>query len=359
MAIEHTNISLGEATAALSAGVAQTAWRDALLGHASGAWTLDDEFDSSGGTIHWIVIKNTDADVDFFVCIGRRVADGVMGCCVGEDYDHAGRVLSKFAPRSDNPGYILGNDYYGGASNSVIATFTLAAALPTETSGQPLFTYITASATERLFTCVSNDYAVLNVNGVSMYIGAMVDLIVPKTGLVATPAIACADLTHGSAGRFCSVTRHPIAAADAPMMIPFPHTFLPINGNQYVDMISLQNQALLTGIYGFPDRFQGDRVAASELTGVNAAATEQGYSNPLTRPDKVGAIRAKFKGIRMTTGPIAAVAYDDLVVDGNKHVIVYAFSSLVALSPYQAYLSPYNYNTIVKPFLTMDTGIAA
>ena len=363
MALEHQNISIGEADAATAAATAQSAWRDALVDHASGAWSLEEEFDSSGGTVHWVVVKNDHAvsgqDLDFFVCIGRVVATGVMGCFVGEEYTAASNVLNKFAPRSDNTGYILADGSYQASVGAGTATFTLGTTLPGTTNGSPLCENIACSATQRLFTSVDMDYAVLNVNGTTMYVGYMVDLIVPKTGLVATPAICCGNLTHGSMGRFASITNHPIIAADAPMNAQMPHSFIPVISGGYMDMVLSQNQAMLTAIYGYPDRYQNDRVAASEVCGIMATATEQGYGLTVTRADKVGGLRAKFKGLRYTTGPLAAVAYDDLVVDSKKAVVIYAFGNLQSNSPYQQFLVPYNYGSVVRPYLTVDTGIAA
>lgn len=361
MAIEHQNISIGEATAADSAAVAQTAWRDALVAHASGAWTLVEEFDSSAGTVHWVVIKNdhtiSGQAVDFFVCIGRVVADGTMGCCVGEEYTAAANLLGKIAPRSDNQGWILGDDSYG-ANSTDPATFTLGTALPAG-NGQPLMSAIAAAATERLFTCVEADYAVLNVNNVNMYVGAIVDLIVPKTGLVATPAIGCGDLLHGTQGRFFSITRHPVADADAPVQVSGAHSLIPVLSGSFIDMVLIHNQQMLTGVYGFPDRYQGDRVSASEVAAIMLSGMNMGYNMPVNRADKMGGLRGKFKGIRMTTGPFAASPYDDIVVDGRKHIVMYAYTNLQVNAPYQQFLAPVGYDTVVKPLFVMDTGVAA
>src|SRR5881394_2765365 len=183
MAIEHQNISIGTASAALSGAAAQDAWRDALLDHISGAWTLVEEFDSAGATHHWVVVKNTTSvsggGVDFYVCIGREVATGILGCMVGELYDATTNTLNKYAPRCSSDGTILAGGDYGhpGAQSWV-----LAAALPDNFNSYPFFQKITQAATERLFTSVEADYAVLNVNNDSIYIGSITDLIVPQTG---------------------------------------------------------------------------------------------------------------------------------------------------------------------------------
>lgn len=352
MAIEYQNISIGEATAALAGAAAQTAWRDALVGHISGSWILEEEFDVGGH--HWVVVKNTGADIDFFVCIGREIATGTLGCMVGEEYVAAANLLSKYAPRSNATGTILADGSYG---NPGATTWTLAGALPDNFNAYPFFVKITQSATERLFTCVEADYAVLNVNNDSMYVGALTDLILPKTGLVATPCIGCVWLSGTGVGEGGGITNHPIAAADAPLQCYQPHACLPLIGSPYIDAVCIQDQALLTAIYGYADRYQGDRVAASEIACIMGAAFASSY--PGNTAAKVGGLRGKFKGLRYTTAPLAAVKYDTIVIDNRKHVVAVTFGGLTAFNPYFVIATPYQYSSNVQILLAMDTGVPA
>lgn len=362
MALEHQNITLGEATAALSAAVAQNTLRDALLDHASGAWTLEEEFDSGGGIIHWVVVKNataiSGAGTDFYVCIGRKISDGMMGMMVGETYIAAANQLSKYAPLSNSQAVILADDTFGfpvaGPANP---TWTLNDTWPDTFHSYPIFNANASAATERVFTSVDADYAILNFNGQSYYVGALTDLIVPKTGLVATPAIACCSIMQGNPGYFGAVTRHPVAAADAPMTVYWPHGLAPIVPSSGIVTVAMELQAIINGLYGYADRYQNDRVAASEVAAVMLAAG-QSFS-PNNNAAKVGAVRAKFKGLRWTTGPKAAVAYDDIIVDNKKHVVVYPVGALSSWNPYVYIPLPYNYDVVAQPMLVMDTGIAA
>lgn len=361
MAIEHQNISVSEVDAATAGATAQAAWRDALLDHASGAWTLEEEFDSAGATHHWVVVKNdhtiSGGDTDFYVCIGREASTGIMGCMVGEVYTAGSNTLDKVAPLSNGSGYILTDGSYGGGSSTVSVTWVLAAALPDNFNTYPNFQKISQVSTERLFTSVEGNFAVLNVNGKTMYIGYLTDLIVPKTGLVATHAIGCFSLENENAGEFGGVTNHPVASADLPISVNSPHAALAICNGTYFNAVAIQDQALMTALYGYADRYQNDLVAASEVAALMAAGY-QGTSAG-NRGDKMGVVRAKFKGLRMTTGPLAAVAYDNVDVDGNKHVIIKAFASMTTLGPYVNPATPKDYGTTVKPLLVMDTGIAA
>lgn len=361
MAIEHQNISIGEATAADAAVVAQDTLRDALLDHASGAWTLEEEFDSSGLTVHWVVVKNdhtiSGEAVDFWVCIGRVASSGDMAIFVGEEYIAGSNQLTKFAPRADNPGWILGSNYYS-TNGTDIAVFTLSTSLP-NSAQQPQANVIPNASTERLFTCVEADHAILNVNDKTWYVGAITDLIVPQTGLVATPAIGCGELAQGSNGRFFSITQHPVRAADAPVNVSFPHTMMSPTST-FFDMCMLENFALMSAVYGYPDFYQGDRVAASEILAIMATGYEQGYSDPDARVDKVGALRGKFRDIRMTTGPYAAASYDTIVVDGNKHIVFFVIGGLQAGAPYYMPIVAYGAGSAVaKWMMVADTGVAA
>lgn len=360
MALEHQNISISEASAAAAGATAQAAWRDALLDHASGAWTLVEEFDSAGTTHHWVVVKNdhliSGQAVDFYVAIGREIATGIMGCMVGEEYTAGSNTLGKVAPLSAGNGYIFADGSYGGSSSTVGVTWVLAAALPDNFNTYPNFQKITPVATCRLFTSVEAEYAVLNLRDKSIYVGAMTDLIVPASGLVATPAIACCSLANNAIGEFGGITNHPIVAADGPMQVYTPHALLPI-GSQYLSAICMQYQELVTALYGYPDRYQDGLVAASEIAGIMVASWQNTFAG--NKAQVVGGKRCKFKGLRMTTGPLAAVKYDNIDVDGNKHVVVETYTSLTALNPYATFATPKDYATTVMPMLVMDTGIAA
>lgn len=362
MALTHQNTSIGAATAALAAAAAQTAWRDALTGHPSGAWTLADEFDSAGGTVHWVVVKNSTAisgvGADFYVCIGRVVATGIMGACVGEVYSSGTKILSKFAPYtvSGASGQYIQADGSFGTVSGTTANFTLSTALPSA-SGQPICAAAPSAATARLVTSVEKEYAILGWNVTFQYVGGLVDLITPKAGLVATPAIACVNLLDSSPGSFGSITNHPIAAADAPYNCGFAHALTPVySANQYFEIINMQSQALELSVYSHGDRYQNDRVSASELAGIMHIALAGSTG---AKTDKTGALRAKFRGLRWTTGPFAATGYDNISVDGKKHMVLLTLTNIGSLSSYAAFATPNGEtNSVLKPMLVFDTGIA-
>jgi hypothetical protein len=359
MALEHQNISIGEADAATAGATAQDNWRDALLGHASGAWSVEEEFTSADTTKHWVVMKNdhtiSGEDADFFVIIGRTVATGVIGVMVCEEYTAASNTVAKFAPNSQYNNQILVDGQFGASGSAV--TYTLGNAWPSNTNGEPIFSAYAAAATMRLATSIEANYAVLSFNNHWYYVGYLTDLIVPETGLVATPAIACCEVLQGDDRYFGSITNHPIKAADAPLTVYNGHALQPIVRSQDIAFVCMQLQAFMTGIYGFEDHYQADRVAASEIAAIMLAMSKSSLAT--NNANKVGGLRAKFKGLRWTTGPVGAVAYDTIVVDGNKHVVLYVVGNLSSWNPYLYMPQPYNQNLVVSPMLVMDTGIPA
>lgn len=358
MAIAYQSTSVSGASAAATGATAQSAVRDALVGHASGAWTLVEEFDSAGSTIHWVVLKCSTVvsgvGFDFYVVIGRIAATGQICMMVGEGYTLATHTLGTFAPLTNSSppsNTILADFSYAVGGTGVTASFTLGTSFPTLVS-TPLAPVNTPATTMRFLSFVEKDYAIFNIASTVFYIGAMTDLITPIAGLVAATPVGIAELFNGVAPAFGALTRHPIAAADAPMAVPYPHSLWPVMGN--LNLAAIQRQALDTAIYLNGDRFQGNRVAASEIAVLMyGAATNQNVNNTAA---KLGALRGKFKGFRITTFPIGAVIYDTVVVDGRKHTILKDLGSLAAQT--NEFFLPFSYNTQVKVGYVFDTGAA-
>lgn len=357
MAITYQSTSISAANAAAAGTAAQNAIRDALVAHPSGAWTLVEEFDSASLTVHWTVLKCdktlSGVELDFFVCIGRVAATGQLTMMVGEVYTVATHTLSTFAPNpsgSPSSNSILADFSYGQGGGSV-ATFALGTAFPNST-GQPVAPVNTPAATMRFVTSVEKDYAIVNLNGTLFYVGALIDLIVPIPGLVAATPVGCFDLLNSSYGLFGALTRHPIDVALAPFQVAYAHAIKPVTINM---MAAVERQALDTAVYLNPDRFQGNRVAASELAAIMAAADVG--SGPASTASKTGALRGKFKNLRVATYPQAAVTYDTIVVDARKHIIMLDKGSFSSYS--SEFVAPYNNSAQVKVGFVVDTGIAA
>lgn len=362
MAIVFQSTSIAAANAAAAGATAQSAIRDALVNHVSGAWTLVEEFDSAGATVHWVVLKNDSTislnGVDFYLCIGRVASTGQLCLLLGEVYTTATHALSVFVPLGNgntNAATILADGSYAAGAGAAPSAYTLAASI-VPGAAAPLAPANVAAATMRFVSMVEKDYAIININTSVFYIGALTDLIVPAAGLVAAVPIGLVDVLNITPGNFGGLTRHPIAAADAPMQVAFDHSLMPILSGASTSnhLLLIQRQAVDTALYLYADRLQGSRVAASELAAVMyAASVGTGVNN---NPAKVGALRGKFKNIRLATYPIAAVVYDTIVVDGRKHVIL---SDRGAIPSTGEFLMPNGYNTNTKYGYVCDTGVAA
>lgn len=353
MAIVFQSTSISGASAAVSGATAQSAIRDALVNHPSGAWTLVEEFDSAGASVHWVVLKNSTAisgvGSDFFVCIGRLVSTGQLCVMVGEIYTAPTHNLNTFAPISGTSTNTILPDgsFSAGTGPGSPSSYVLGAALPTNASANPFAPTNTPAATMRFVPIVEKDYAIVSINTNTFYVGALTDLIVPAPGLVAAIPIGCFDLF--SSNNVGSLTRHPIDAAIAPLQVASSHGIQPINSGL---LAAIQRQALDTGIYLNSDRYQGNRVAASELAAIMIGSNVN--TGPNNTAVKLGGIRGKFKNVRVTTYPIAAVVFDTIVVDGRKHIILLDKGSISG-----EFLTPVNYNTTVKYGFVCDTGVAA
>lgn len=353
MAIVYQSTSVSDATAAAAGILAQNAIRDALLAHPSGAWTLEEEFDA-GGLLHWTVLKNADSlsDVgfDFYVCIGRVIASGQLGVCLGELYTASTNTLSIFAPRSAQyyQNSILADFSYstgGGAP----ATFTLGSSLP-NTDTQPLCGTPTPAPTMRFISIVEKDYAMFLVNNMLYYVGALIDDIVPASGLDAATPVGCFNVFDGQPGTFGGLTRHPIDPTLAPLAVTYAHSLMPLNIGAHV---LAERQAMGTAVWTHPDRFQGGRVAASEFSAIMAAGASGGNAN--NGGEKTGVMRGRFNNIRYTTFPAAAAIFDTIVVDGRKHVIMADHGQMDG-----TFITPYNYNAgTIKRGIVCDTGLVA
>jgi len=353
--IAYLSTSVSDADAPAAGILTQDAIRDNLLDHASGAWTLVEEFNSSGSTIHWVVVKNdgslSDVGVDFYVVIGRLAATGQIGIFLGENYNAGSNTLDTFAPRAGAyyENSILADHSYSTGGGST-ASFVLGTSFPSGAVGQPICPVPTAAPTMRYISMVEKDYAIFAINGTVIYVGALIDDIVPAAGLDAAVPLGCFNLFDTGYPGFGSLTRHPIAAADAPMAVTSPFVLLPIWNDRKT---FAQAWALSTGVWLHPDRFQDNRVAASELYALMVAGVTGGNAN--NGAEKTGLIRGRFKNLRVATFPAAVVQYDLIVVDGRKAIVLGDKNQLDS----GIFVTPNGYYTDVKWGFVCDTGVVA
>lgn len=358
MALAFQSTSISAANAAAAGTAAQSAIRDALLAHVSGAWTLVEEFDSSGGTIHWVVLKNATAQSavgsDFYVCIGRIVATGQLGVMLSEVYTPTTtHSLGIYVPQSggfSTSQLILADHSYSEGTSGAASSYNLGTTLAPGT-GKPFCSVNTPAATMRFVTAIEKDYAIVYLNTTAWYIGALTDLMIPGPSVVAATPIGLCDLFQTNQALFGGLTRHPIAAADAPLGAGNSHQLQPLSAN----MTWLQRQAVDISVYGGADRYQANRVAASELAALMYGGIVANQT-PNT-PTKMGALRGKFKGLRASTFPGAAVIFDTIVVDAKKHIILLDKNTIGNAGG--EFVSPQGLGATVKYGIVADTGVAA
>lgn len=352
MAIAYQSTSVSDADAPAAGILAQNAIRDALVAHPSGSWSVEEEFDA-GGTIHWTVLKCdgvvSGVGFDYYVAIARLIATGQIGVSVGEVYTAATNQLSSFAPRSIpyymNPSILA--DFSFSLGGGTPASFTLGNAFPGN-DGTPYCAVPAAQPTMRFISIVEKDYAILMLNNVLWYIGALWDDIVPGPGLDAAVPVGCFNLYDGGVPTFGALTRHPIDAALAPMNIGYPHALQPLN----YSLILAERQAMGTAVWLHPDRYQGGRVVASEVSAIMVSGSQGGNAN--NGGEKSGVLRGRFKNIRYTSFPWAVQAFDTIVVDGRKAVVMIDHGALD-----QGFVNPQDYNNNIRRGLVCDTGVAA
>jgi hypothetical protein len=354
MALVFQSTSVSDADAPAAGILAQTAIRDALLAHPSGAWTVEEEFDS-GSTIHWVVIKNDHTisgnPADFFFVIGREIASGLIRMFMGEVYTAATNALSVYAPYASpapSLNQILADFSYAKNNEGSTATFVLGAALPNGTL-VPFYTSPSPLSTMRFITSVEKDYALIHLNNVSTYVGALTDLIQPDAQMAALIPMGIADL-FGTGSQFASLTRHLIDVANAPMSVGYSHMLYPFLQSW---LTVAQRQAVGTSVYLYPDRYQGKKPAAGEVSALTYAS--QSGSDANSSAHKVGVLRGKFKGLRVVTFPFAASNYDTIAVDGRKHVIL----SDKGMINGSDFFNPSDYYNKIKWGYVFDTGVAA
>ena len=85
-------------------------------------------------------------------------------------------------------------------------------------------------------------------------------------------------------------------------------------------------------------------------------AAMQQDSGANAQGQKIGAYRGKFRYLRWCTGPAAATYYDNIAIDGRKHVVI-NFVALTATG-FNPVPQPNGY-AAAKYILAVDTGIAA
>lgn len=326
MALTFTTTTPSAASVAAVAAIIQSAWRDALTAHASGAWTLVEEWDSAGGTIHHVVVKNSTSvsavGVDFYVVISRRVSDGEIRVAVGEGYTTGGHVLSTYAARNAAAAAINANGTFTASSYSLAATLPGIGGSGSEPTTGYTSTAVPGASTCKCTTYVTEKMAILShylASGNAMTfcaaVGGFGDSLIQAPS-VDQPIIGMADLVYPQIGN-AALTRHPVEAADATMR--YPQQLYPPAVINFPN-VGLNQMAVRCGNYYGGDRYQGGRVAACEVGIIMYAPFQNSAgSTPATQS---GTLRGKFSALKYGGFADVGVPGDTVVVDGKKHMLI-------------------------------------
>lgn len=323
MAIAFTDTAVAETSAAIAAATIQTAWRTALTGHVSGAWTLVEEFASA--SINWVIVKNSTVvsgvGADFHVIIGRVISSGELMVFVAEGYDTATKAISAMAGQYTTSAIAI------DADGKIATTFVLGTTVPLYyQEPMPMHAIGTPPASVRALSAVESTHAIFAIPTLHAYVGQVTSLI---TGAVADPPAICmmnlnvaATVQGPDSGG--SLTRHPLSAArtagQSPPIMYFPNRLLPIGVTSLYAMARVARSLpeLVQGTYFSGDRLQGNRYAASEILAVMTAPFCGNYGN-IAPSSVTGALRGKFKSLRYASIPPTMAFADTVVIDGFKH----------------------------------------
>lgn len=338
MAIVSANTNISGASAAASAATFQTLLRDALVAHPSGAWTLEEEFDSSSGNIHWVVIKNTATVsgelLDFYLVIGRFVSTGQMIFFVCETYTTGTHVCGKYPPG-------WGTGQVVAADGSYAGTFTLATAFPSGASQPDASVIFTCLAAFKYIYAIDSSYFILSTNIFSgpYYFGYGTSFTsIPDPGFIITGAIGIWQSLSGNGGvRF---TRH---------LVPSSQIVHQAWSSNPPGFLTLENPRWALSPYSIPDRLQNSVAVASRIWVVMFSSF---YTVGFQTPDISGALRGVLRNVRYALVPTSAAYGDTVVVDGRKFVI----NTLSSASA--SYYAISNSSNNSKTGTLIDTGAA-
>lgn len=324
MAIQYTYTPIAESTA-VAAGLAwQNAFRTALLGHSSGAYTLIEEFDSSPAGMRWTVVKCSnggDLSGDFYLCFGRRTSDGAVAAFLAEAYSSATKTASKFAPFPMYSGTVyIRPDFTLGANASTDASFVLSSTHPSGAAGTPCYFGVIPGASAKATFCIDSNSVFILLDTTAHYFGGIESTITPSN-LWMLPLLVSVKINTNSNTQ-SGITRHPFPASMAGTAVSggstFAYPYGLVSPTSSWDLSIENYAAVVAGVYDRPDRLQNNRVAASRLfANLSLTASTPNPASENYRGTQIG----RFKGIRFTSGPKAGVHHDTISVDGRKHVI--------------------------------------
>jgi hypothetical protein len=201
-----------EASAAALGTTMQSKLRDDLVLHP--AWELVEEFTPASGLVNWVVMKClasvSGLEQDYFVVIGRIIANGRLQIFFCESYNSGTKVCAYYPPYYAGPTFTY--DSLGRAPH----TYTLSTAAIVESGGSVTAPYVTrnwtpGAVTTKFWIIVADDGLTVAWNGTPnhfIHISAYIPLAALKSDL----PIVMGGLTTGGSGPDGGVARNPAVA---------------------------------------------------------------------------------------------------------------------------------------------------
>lgn len=272
--------------------------RDDIVAHT--AWELVEEYSPASPVVAWTVFKclasSSNLLADFFVVMGRTLANGELRFCVCENYNPATHVMSGF------PTGVTTSTYLFDASGRRSETFTLANTPLASGNTTPFYnSWIPSGTSTKWWLTVADDGFTVAFNGPSngyVHIGAYT----PLAAMTVEPPL----MVMGSSSGYGGITRNPSVAGVT--IAPYALSFLAGNNS-----VSLG----FRGDLRYNDRLQDNQRPVAEVGMVMTNAPGGDYFS------QYGSVLGKHKRMRWGLNTAPGFTFGDAYALGGTLWVPY------------------------------------
>lgn len=185
--------------------------RDDVIAHA--AWDLVEEFTPASGAVRWYVFKCLAAQsglpYDYFVVIGRTLANGELRLSICETYDAASHLMSFYPPTGGSSNFLY------DASGRRTDQFALSTVVFPSGTNNPLYhSWVPSGTSTKWWIVVSEDGFTVAFNGPSNgFFGA--SAYTPLTAVPITFPVMSYGLSSSFGSTTGGITRNPSVAGSS------------------------------------------------------------------------------------------------------------------------------------------------